>query len=152
MVDIIFSCGDENLIDKIKPLWKELNKYLLGVSPHFKEYYKTLTFESRKRFILQRATGGAIRVDLAFEDCRLAGDCVSSIDKLLTGEIDSIFVNTNYRRQGIGRALIEKALIWLDEEDVKKKIISVTVGNEQVYAFYQRFGFLPRRILLEQKK
>jgi len=152
MVGIAFSSGNESLIDKIKPLWVELNKHLLEVSPYFKNYYETLTFEGRKRFILQRASGGAVRVDLAFDASELVGYCVSSIDRLLTGEVDSIFVDKYYRGQGIGRTLIEKALLWLESEGVKKNIISVTVGNEQVYRFYAIFGFLPRRTLLEQKK
>jgi hypothetical protein len=34
----------------------------------------------------------------------------------------------------------------------KKKIVSVGVGNEQTYGFYAKFGFLPRRTMLEQKQ
>jgi len=152
MVGITFYCGNESLIDRIKPLWEELNRHHLCVSPHFKDYYQTLTFDARKRVILQRATGGAVRVDLASEGDTLVGYCVSSMDRLLTGEIDSIFVNAKFRGQGIGRALMEKALTWLDGEGAKKNIVSVAVGNEQVYEFYAKFGLLPRRTLLEQKK
>jgi ribosomal protein S18 acetylase RimI-like enzyme len=47
---------------------------------------------------------------------------------------------------------MEKALAWLNGKGAKKKIVSVAVGNEQAYGFYSRFGFLPRRTLLEQKK
>jgi diamine N-acetyltransferase len=145
--------GDGGMLDEIKVLWETLNKHHLSVSPYFKDYYLTLTFEERKRAILQRASGGEVRVDLALDASgELVGYCVSSIDRWLTGEIDSIFVGAKYRGQGIGRALMEKALAWLNGKGAKKKIVSVAVGNEQAYGFYSRFGFLPRRTLLEQKK
>ncbi|MCX6644080.1 MAG: GNAT family N-acetyltransferase [Candidatus Bathyarchaeota archaeon] len=145
--------GDGGMLDEIKVLWKTLNRHHLSVSPYFKDYYLTLTFEERKRAILQRASGGEVRVDLALDASgELVGYCVSSIDRWLTGEIDSVFVTAKYRGQGIGRALMEKALAWLNGKGAKKKIVSVAVGNEQAYGFYSRFGFLPRRTLLEQKK
>jgi diamine N-acetyltransferase len=145
--------GDGGMLDEIKVLWETLNGHHLSVSPYFKDYYLTLTFEERKRAILQRASGGEVRVDLALDaSSELVGYCVSSIDRWLTGEIDSIFVTAKYRGQDIGRALMEKALTWLNGKGAKKKIVSVAVGNEQAYGFYSRFGFLPRRTLLEQKK
>ena len=145
--------GDGGMLDEIKVLWETLNRHHLSVSPYFKDYYLTLTFEERKRAILQRASGGEVRVNLALDASgELVGYCVSSIDRWLTGEIDSIFVGAKYRGQGIGRALMEKALAWLNGKGAKKKIVSVAVGNEQAYVFYSRFGFLPRRTLLEQKK
>ena len=153
MLIVTYASGNKRLINRIKPLWEELNKQHLNLSPYFKEYYSALRFEDRKRVILQNALGGEVRVDLASDaSSHLIGYCVSSIDKLLIGEIDSIFVNRTYRRQGIGKALMEKALAWLDGKGAKKKIVSVAVGNEQVYGFYTHFGFFPRLIMLEQKK
>jgi diamine N-acetyltransferase len=153
MAKITYTSGNQRQIDKIKPLWNELNKHHLSVSPYFKEYYQNLTFEDRKRVILQRALGGAVRVDFALDESgALVGYCVSSIDKLQMGEVDSIYVSPKFRGQGIGKELMTKALIWLDELGAKKKIVSVAVGNEQSYGFYAKFGFLPRRSMLEQKK
>ena len=153
MVNIKYVSGNARLIDKITPLWQELNKQHLNLSPYFKDYYETLTFENRKRAILQRAIGGDVKVDLAYDDSeRLVGYCVSSIDKLQTGEIDSIFVISEYRGKGIGATLMEKALEWLKSKGSKKNIVSVAVGNEMAYVFYEQFGFYPRRTLLEQKK
>ena len=43
------------------------------------------------------------------------------------------------------------ALVWLEQHSVKTKRISVAVGNEQVLQFfYEKFGFLPKAIFLEQ--
>ena len=153
MINIRYVSGNARQIDKITPLWQELNSQHLRLSPYFKDYYKTLTFEDRKRAILQRALGGEVRVDLAYDEAeKLVGYCVCSIDKLQTGEIDSIFVISECRGKGIGATLMEKALEWLKSKGSKKNIVSVAVGNEMAYVFYEQFGFYPRRTLLEQKK
>ncbi len=153
MINIKYVSGNGRIIDKIASLWQELNKQHLNLSPYFKDYYETLTFDDRKRAILQRALGGEVRVDLAYDDAdKFVGYCVSSIDKVQTGEIDSIFVISECRGHGIGAILMERALEWLKAKGSKKNIVSVAVGNEMAYVFYEQFGFYPRRTLLEQKK
>ena len=153
MINITFISGNARIIDRVAPLWEDLNRQHLGASPYFKDYYRTLKFEDRKRAILQRTVGGEIRVDLAMNSANsIVGFCITSIDRELTGQIDSIFVSKTYRNQGIGTKLMEKALEWLNLKGSKKNIVSVAVGNEQAYVFYSQFGFFPRRTLLEQKK
>ncbi len=153
MVKVIYVSGNESLIDRVAPLWKELNGQHLSLSPYFKDYYRTLTFEDRKRSIQQRVSGGEIRVDLALDNSgQPIGYCVTSIDRKLTGEIDSMFVDPQCRGQGIGTVLMENALDWLKVKGAKKTIVSVAVGNEQAYMFYEQFGFFPRRTLLERKQ
>jgi diamine N-acetyltransferase len=153
MINVTYVSGNARMIDKIKPLWEELNIQHLSYSPYFKDYYKALTFEDRKRAILLRAgLKGDVRVDLACDGEQLVGYCVSSIDRQLTGEIDSIFVTLPNRGQGIGTTLVDKTLEWLKNKSARKIIVSVAVGNEQAYVFYEQFGFYPRRTLLEQKK
>jgi hypothetical protein len=46
---------------------------------------------------------------------------------------------------------MNRALTWLDLQDVHTKVIAVAVGNERVYTFYERFGFYPRLVMLKQK-
>jgi ribosomal protein S18 acetylase RimI-like enzyme len=152
MNNVTFLTGNEDLIDRTEFLWEDLNKHHLTLSPHFKEYYSTLTFADRKQAILQKALGGEIRVDIAINDSgKPVAYCTSSMDRWSTGEIESIFVSPHFRRQGIGTALMKKALQWLNSKGAKKKIVSVATGNEQAYVFYKQFGFYPRRTLLEQK-
>ena len=92
-------------------------------------------------------------MDLAYEtQDSLVGYCVSGVDRWLNGEVESIFVVAQWRGHGIGTALMEKALEWLKSKGTKRNIVSVAVGNEQAYVFYQQFGFYPRRTLLEQRK
>jgi len=153
MVNVTYTSGGARLLNRVAPLWEELNKQHLDLSPYFKDYYNSLKFEDRKQVILHRAIGGEVRVDIALDTADfLVGSCISSIDCELTGQIDFIFVTKCFRNRGVGTKLMEKALEWLKSKGSKKNIASVAVGNEQTYAFYAQFGFFPRRTLLEQKK
>jgi diamine N-acetyltransferase len=62
-----------------------------------------------------------------------------------------MFVEKDYRRQGIADCLIRKGLDWIKSHPVKSLRISVAYGNEEVFDFYKRYGFLPRRTILVQK-
>jgi ribosomal protein S18 acetylase RimI-like enzyme len=78
------------------------------------------------------------------------GYCISSTDASNTGEVESLYVRERWRRQGIGRRLLEAALAWLDGQGVDCKVVCVADGNEHAIAFYRRFGFLPRNTQLVQ--
>jgi GNAT superfamily N-acetyltransferase len=77
---------------------------------------------------------------------------VSSIDANKVGGIESLFVEESYRGLGIGDALIKSALFWMDEKGAETKMVSVAAGNEEAFRFYARYGFRPRRTVLEQIK
>jgi len=95
-----------------------------------------------------------MRVDLALneESTRNVGYCVSSDSAEKIGEIDSIFVDAAYRDQGIGDALMKKALCWMEKENAVAKIVEVAVGNEEAFGFNAKYDFLPRKTVLKQVK
>ena len=78
--------------------------------------------------------------------------CVAAISRENVGSIESIFVDEHHRNHGIGDALIRKALDWLDCMKVVSKVVYVATGNERVHAFYRRYGFYPRNVLMQQKE
>lgn len=45
---------------------------------------------------------------------------------------------------------MSNALAWMEEKGAVEKVLEVTVGNEQVHGFYERFGFLHRQTLFKQ--
>jgi len=145
--------GDERLLDDVRELWEQLNQHHLRLSPNFKDYYRNLRFEKRKLAILLDADGGAVRVDLAQDTAtgQRVGYCVTIVDKRGRGLIESIFVQADHRGKGIGGTLLQKALAWMEANDAKQRSVSVVAGNEQAFGFYFRYGFLPRRTVLELK-
>jgi diamine N-acetyltransferase len=149
-----FIDGDESLLDQIRVLWEALNSHHLGLSANFKQHYLFMTFEKRKSDLLKKAAAGQMRVDFAVDEVtgQNVGYCVSSLNQEKIGEVESIFVDANYRGLGIGDSLMKKALCWMDREGATAKIVEVASGNEEVFCFYAKYGFLPRKTLLKQMK
>ena len=60
------------------------------------------------------------------------------------GIIEELYVDTAYRRQGIGRILVKKALKYLKGRVI---VVVVTTGEEMKGAqkFYKELGFKPSR-------
>jgi ribosomal protein S18 acetylase RimI-like enzyme len=141
MREITYTVTDAENIDIIRPLWKKLIVHHQERVRHFKR-------------LLEHAKTGTLRIDLAHDadKGKVVGYCVSTIDDKKQGEIESICVEPSYRRSGIAGNLMEKALKWMDEMSVEKKILVVAAGNEEVFAFYEEHGFYPRGTILEQVK
>jgi len=99
-------------LDLIRPLWQRLKEHHEIQSHHFPEHYARLTFNLRKKDLLKKSKYGALRLDLAKDSDtgEHIGYCISTISKDKQGEIDSIYVEPNYRKVGIGDNLMKRAL------------------------------------------
>ena len=153
MANIEYSASGPESLDEIKPLWEILNRYISTISPHFGDIVLLRTFEARKGELQEKGLRGALRVDLARDVStgQVIGYAVTTLSEADAGEIDSIFVQEAYRRTGVGKRLMKRALAWLDENQARTKTIVVSTGNEHVHEFYRQFGFYPRATKLMQK-
>jgi RimJ/RimL family protein N-acetyltransferase len=144
---------NQNDLDIIRPLWEKLNAHHITVSKYFKDSRAATTFDMRKKQLMEKSYQGALRIDLARdEDTKeFIGYCVTSVNQEKQGEIESIYVEKDYRLLGIGDSLMTRALGWLETVTVKKTILGVAEGNEGVFAFYQRHNFYPRVTVLMHK-
>ncbi len=144
--------GGGELLDLIARLWMELSGHHQAISEHFSAVIAQRTFAARKAELVEKGRHGHLRVDLAKTGTgECIGYCVSSIDCDQTGEVDSIFVQPPFRNQGIGDALMERAMRWMDGVGTQSRILEVAWGNQQVWSFYERLGFLPRSVRFVQK-
>ena len=57
-----------------------------------------------------------------------------------------------YRNQGIGSALMERVLAWMDGGGAIRKGFGVGNNNEEAWKFYKKFGLYPRMTIFEQKR
>ena len=64
------------------------------------------------------------------------------------GYISDIVVSKEYRGQGIGKQLLEKAVDHIKEIGVKRIHIGVLLGNTETKEFYEKAGFKPYSIEL----
>jgi ribosomal protein S18 acetylase RimI-like enzyme len=139
-------------IDSVRLLWEKLNAHHADLSSRFGSALRVRTFDSRKQGLLTKASAGALRVDLVLAglDETSVAYCISTISADGVGEVDSIFVEGHLRGQGVGTELMRRALAWLESMKATSKIVSVMSENEEALAFYRRFGFHPRTILLQK--
>jgi GNAT superfamily N-acetyltransferase len=143
---------DKTGLDIIKPLWEKLREHHRVRSIHFKEDFAKTNWAMRRQQILDKARNGTMLVHLAKDKVTgtLIGYCVTSIDDKKVGEIETIFVEVEYRRVGIGSTFMKRALAWMDTKSVTRKVIAVAAGNEEAFDFYAKFNFYPRVSVLMQ--
>jgi Acetyltransferases len=127
-------------ISLIRPLWEELNAHHLERSTHFKAWFSDYTFD---KHLDMRIRGKELLAEAVEEEGAYRAFCISTIDSIGRGEIDSLYVRPERRGSGLGRLLVESALAWLGERRVSEVLISTAGGNEEVFGFYAKFGFYP---------
>jgi len=151
---IEYTSTDITGVEHIRPLWEMLNFHHHARARAFRNVYSSWTFDDRKDYFLHLAAAGPFRIDLASDPAtgRYVGYCVSSISPEGAGEIESVFVIPAFRSLGTGTVLMENALAWLSAQNPVRIRVSVADGNEEVFLFYEKFGFFPRMTVLEQKR
>lgn len=142
----IVKIENEN-IPQIRSMWEELNKLHGQLSTHFKVHFESFTFEERLKQIENK---DSFAVFVAKYESKIAGYCISSVNGEI-GEIDSIFINPQYRGKKVGEALMVEAESWLKTKSISKIHISVSEGNESVLGFYNKQGYQQRFTVLEKK-
>ena len=109
-------------------------------------------FESRKQEILGKAAPGKTRIEVVsiVSEAVDIAYCLSAVSPCGRGEIDSMFVEERCQGRGIGSELVRHALAWMESAEASSKVVTIAYASEEALAFYRRFGFHPRTILLHQ--
>jgi len=81
-------------------------------------------------------------------DGALLGFCTVRIDRapgiqveVERAEITDLMVSANQRRRGVGRALVERALGWVEERGVERCEVRVASRNSEGQGFWRSVGF-----------
>jgi ribosomal protein S18 acetylase RimI-like enzyme len=149
MNNIEYSVTDAKDLDIIEPLWDKLIVHHRERATYFRKMLENIDFDKRKQQLLEK---DKIRIDLACDAGteQLIGYCVSTINNKKQGEVESIYVEEDYRRNGIAGNLFKEALLWMDDMSAERKVLVVATGNEEVLPFYEKYGFYSRSIVMEQ--
>lgn len=143
--------GNLKDMELVKPLWEKLNAVHLEKSVHFKGKYKRFTFEQRMKPILEKADRGRIKIDLLMDGEKAVGYCISSIEHG-QGEIESIYIDEQYRKGGWGSRLMEDAMHWFQANGIEDISIAVVYDNEDALPFYEKHGFRISTYVLKRPK
>lgn len=151
-MDIEYTILDENGLDMIEGLWGKLRDHHALKSVQFSGSIKRKTFPERKKELLKKVETGKLRIIVADDAIarKTVGYCVASITEDGHGEIDSIYIEDDYRHRELGNSLMQSAVAWLDSFSPSRVTLQVIVGNEEVFPFYRRYGFEPRSIIMER--
>lgn len=147
---IKYETGGIELIPFVVPLWEQLNKLHMNNSINFTKRFNNFTFEDRKNSFEKEGKKLFIILVKDSNIDEYIGYLISSTSKENVGEVESIYINYEYRGLQIGDVLMKKSLAWMNSKGAKKIIIGVAAGNEEVYSFYKKFGFYPKVTILEQ--
>lgn len=71
--------------------------------------------------------------------------------KILTGELENLFVEDYARRRGVGKLLVHNLLEWFKQHGVASIIVSVYAKNFGPIKFYKSLGFSPWSVTLEYR-
>ncbi len=136
----------------IKQLWIQLNDIHKQDSTHFKDNYNNLTFEERS-LKFSEIDSKKIKIDVLIIETQYVGYCISTINDN-GGELDSLFIDPGYRKNGEGHKLVERSISWLKNNNCPKIQVSVAEGHESVFSFYKKFGFYPKitQLVLKETK
>lgn len=110
---------------------------------------KHALFDDRKKNMLENAANGEL---LEIVECdkhsEPIGFCCSSINHSNEGEINSLYVDKDFRSRGIGRRLVQRSLDWMDLRTITVRRVMVLAANENAMRLYEGFGFQARQIEL----
>lgn len=156
-VGIAFTVHGRDELDLVEPLWQGLAAYhreqAEADAPAFLGEMEALTFAARRDELREKNRDRALRLEIAFDPDAggPVGYCVASGAPGGHGEVESIYVEEAYRNRGIGGALLEHAVAWMDELGTVEQALSVFAANDRVLPFYARHGFAPRFVVLVRR-
>jgi ribosomal protein S18 acetylase RimI-like enzyme len=73
----------------------------------------------------------------------------SSFRLVKLAELESMFVNEDFRGQQVGTKLVRKFLEWSREKEAQRVSVSAYYANSRAIDFYQGLGFEPKSLTLE---
>ena len=142
---------DINEIRLIKPLWEKLNLIHFNKSVYFKSKYEKFKFEKRMESINRISENGTVKLDVILDNDTMeyVGYCLSLIEDNI-GEIESIFIEKQYRGYKLGDKLMINALNWFESNSIINVQINVVYANDEVIPFYERYGFYVGNYILKR--
>lgn len=133
-------------IDTIEPLWWTLRNMHQELDAACNMPIRTIVWEERKAEFIEKAQTNAL-LEVAMQEGQMAGYCFSSIDVYGQGEVDSLYVEPQYREHGLGSKLLLSAKDWFANNSCEAIKIWVHPGNFRGIRFYWKHGFLNEPVM-----
>ena len=102
----------------------------------YREYFGREMEAGRARIFFACVDGEPVGMVLG----RVVDNYRTALFGTLFGQINNVYVRPPWRRRGIGRALMERALGWLREQGC---VVARLHASEEGRALYEGMGFIP---------
>ena len=99
--------------------------------------FETLLSHSEAAVFLCRVDGKSV----GFAQCQLRHDYVEGTDSSPVGYLEGVFVETQYRKRGFGKALVDACENWAKEQGCTEFASDCELENTQSLAFHLHSGF-----------
>jgi GNAT superfamily N-acetyltransferase len=121
--------------------------------PMILELYKQLIPEetpleiNKAEHIWEESERNNIKYFVALDDNKIAASCYLAIIPNLTrggksnGFIENVITDTQYRRQGIGKKVIQMAVEYARQNNCYKVVLQSNSKREDAHQFYRQCGF-----------
>lgn len=115
MLEFTINQGKIEDLDLVKPLWEKLNDLHESLSPNFKERFHKMNWDKRKSNLIGKSEKLLFEYVIENKNAKIVAYCISTIEKEneKVGEVDSLFVEKEQRKTGIGKQLMDNAINWL---------------------------------------
>jgi ribosomal protein S18 acetylase RimI-like enzyme len=133
--------------DALQALWREIDELHTAIVPSFFGWA-----EDRSEMALRRALAGTNEMLLVAEDREAIRGLAHVIlydtpegegrRQTRRAHLDSLVVQSGYRRRGCGRALMQAAGAWAKQKGASQILLTVWKGNEGAERFYGSLGFV----------
>ena len=124
-----------SFVEVYQKAYRGLEEYAYTRRRDIKDYFRWLYARDKDGFMVAEVNGEAV----GFVACDT--NWISFFDMNRMGEIHEIFVLPEYRRRGIGTALMIKAIIYIKSRGLNKAGLWVGETNYNAIKFYRKFGF-----------
>ena len=135
--------GSKELLPYCSNLWELFIQNQIQNSGEMSEGISTYLQNQRDGGLLAKTANGELHVQLVYASNKNnpIGFCITSLSENSIGEIETLFVLDKYQGNKIGTKLIQKSLQWMESNKAVEQKLMVAAGNENVFSFYQKFGF-----------
>jgi ribosomal protein S18 acetylase RimI-like enzyme len=82
----------------------------------------------------------------------LAGSLLAARRPGATGHVATIAVHPDYRRRGLGEAMLRWVLAWFRQEGLRRATLTVNTDNAPAIALYRKLGFAPGTIGVDYQR
>jgi ribosomal protein S18 acetylase RimI-like enzyme len=147
-------------LDNIMAIWRQQVDFHIKLDPdYYSDYDDKYTFEDDRKYVSQAITQLMPQFAIAVEGSQVAGLIVFEpgkaeyLDSHFSeyGEIEELFVDREFRGQGIAQSLISYAESYFKNMGINSMKIQVSALNSAAIKLYQKVGYADRQHLMYKK-